>query len=176
MRASTFRSTQIRRKVSSRTAGALATAPRKLTRALACAACSPRPTRNSRSNVPPLPKGSAIMPRPSARHKEKADVGEWHQPGRRAPSASDPFEIALAPRIDQAGGPDGDEQHALQHGKEREAVVSDGPREEKDRFDVEDDEDQGEDVVLDFELDPGVADCFDAPFRRGGLFRVGSCA
>src|SRR3970040_1292294 len=161
MRASTLRSTQIRKKVSSRTAVASAPAPRKLTSALACAACSPRPTRNSRSSVPTVAKGSAIMPRPPARHKEKADVGEWHQPGRRAPNASDPFDAGLAPRVDQAGGQDGDEKHALQHGKELEAVVGDGPREEEDRFDVEDGEDQGEDVVLDFELDPGGADCVD---------------
>src|SRR3972149_5127221 len=137
MRASPLRSTQIRKKVSSRTAVASAPAPRKLTNALACAACSPRPTRNSRSNVPTLPKGSAIMLRPAARQKEKADVGKWHQPGRRAPSASDPFEVALAPRINQAGGQDGDEKHALQHGKEVEAILGDGPREEEDRFDVE---------------------------------------
>src|SRR3990172_12696730 len=163
MRASTLRSTQIRKKVSSRTAVASAPAPRKLTSALACAACSPRPTRNPRSSVPTVPKGSAIMPRPSARHKEKADVGEWHQPGRRAPSASDPFEVPLAPRINQPGGQDGDEKNTFQHGKELEAVVGDGPRKEEDRFDVEDDEDQGEDVVLDLELAPGVPDRFDAP-------------
>src|SRR3989304_1045069 len=170
MRARILRSAQISRKVKRSTAVAKAPAPRKAIKPTAWGVVRPSPVRRSRSRSPTKLKGSEII-RPS-RHKEKAYVAYRASAVSATRSGSDPLQVPLAPGVEEPGRQDQDEQDPFQHGVQLELTVGDGPREKEHRFDVEDDEDQGEDVVLDLELDPGVADRFDATLVSRVLRRI----
>src|SRR3990172_4791658 len=145
-------------------------APRKAITPEASGAFRPSPIKNSRSRSPTRVKGSVIIRPPLG--KEKADVAWWASAAFAARSGSDPFQVPLAPGVEQAGRQDQNEQDPFQHGVQLQLFVGDRPGEEENGFDIEDDEDQGEDVILDFELDPSVADGLDAAFVRRIFGRI----
>src|SRR5690554_2795933 len=87
-------------------------------------------------------------------------------PANSAEIHSDPFESACTPGVDEGHTEQQDEDHTFDRTKQRKPVVRNRPREEEDHFDIEDKEDESEDVVLDLELYPGVADRLDAAFVR----------
>src|SRR6185503_6693256 len=68
-----------------------------------------------------------------------------------------PFQVSLAPDVGERHHEDADEHQALGEGEEPELAEDHGPGQQEDRLHVEDDEDEGEDVETDVELDPGRA-------------------
>src|SRR6185503_14543347 len=68
---------------------------------------------------------------------------------------ADPFEVPLAPHVHQRHHEDRDEHQALEVGEHAELPEDHRPRQEEDGLHVEDDEDEGEYVEADVELDPG---------------------
>jgi hypothetical protein len=80
-----------------------------------------------------------------------------------------PLQGALAPGVDEATHQNHEEQEHLHQGKETELAVGHGPGVKKNGLHVEDEEDQGVDVVLDPEAYPRLADGFETAFIDGFL-------
>src|SRR5512140_2509150 len=68
-----------------------------------------------------------------------------------------PREIALPPDVRAGDHQDADEHEPLEIGEQPEGLEHGRPGQQEHRLDVEHDEDQGEHVEADVELDPGVA-------------------
>src|SRR4051794_24617868 len=66
----------------------------------------------------------------------------------------DPAQDALAPGIQQPESKDGNEHEHLDEAEDVVGLQLDGPREDEHGLDVEQDEEQGEDVVTDLALGP----------------------
>src|SRR5512140_270773 len=75
-----------------------------------------------------------------------------------------PLQHPLAPGVYQSGDEDENEDNAFQNGEQTQRAESYRPREKKDRFHIEHQEHQSEDVILSLELHPAIAYCFDAAF------------
>src|SRR5688500_18154583 len=69
-------------------------------------------------------------------------------------TTSDPAEDTLAPRVHEAKGEHDDEHDHLDEAEDVVDLQARGPGEDEDGFDVEHDEEQGEDVVADLALAP----------------------
>jgi len=80
-----------------------------------------------------------------------------------------PIRAPLAPGVEETDRQHGDEDQHLHKARRAEPAEGERPREQEDRFDVEDQEQQGEDVVAHRERMPGVADRLDAALV-GGVF------
>src|SRR4051812_21969835 len=101
--------------------------------------------------------------------------------------AADPVEVAEAPEIGKTDQQDAEEEEHIDDGHSADfedggaelcgqvggAAVGDGPGVEEGDFDIEDQEDEGDDVEAEVELDPAGADGGLAAFVDGGLFGVG---
>src|SRR5258708_33325108 len=77
---------------------------------------------------------------------------------------SGPFQRALAPGINQRDAEQQDEDNQLEHGEECHLVEGHRKREQKHRFNVKDQEDQGVHIILHLELYPRRPNRFDAAF------------
>src|SRR5215203_644178 len=73
-----------------------------------------------------------------------------------------PAQYALAPRIHEAKEQDEHEDTHLDQTEARVPLELSRPREDEDRFDVENHEEQGKDVVADLALRPSLAHRIDA--------------
>src|SRR4029078_3188470 len=93
-------------------------------------------------------------------------VGDGHQ------DRSGPLQGAFAPGVIQAAGQDENKKYHFEHRIDTDRLVCDGEREEKDGLYVKNHEHQGEDIVLNFELPPGVADGLDAALIGAILNRI----
>src|SRR4030065_2217313 len=83
-----------------------------------------------------------------------------------------PLQCTTHPLIDEADHQDAEEYH---HGKETgqaDFFEHDGPREKKGNFQVEQDEQDGDQVVADVELHARVFKCFEAAFGGGKFFAI----
>ena len=81
-------------------------------------------------------------------------------------------EYALAPRVEQPEGEDGDEDRHLDETEGAVGLEPGGPREDEHGLHVEHDEEQGEDVVADLALGPPAADGVDAALIRDVFLRL----
>src|SRR5690349_19947884 len=85
------------------------------------------------------------------------------RPARRY---SVPFQRSLLPGIPKADQENGDEHHHLDQSDEPQPPEIHGPGKEEDEFDVEDDEEHGDDVVAHRKLDTGIGEQRAAAFVR----------
>src|SRR3990170_6705568 len=91
---------------------------------------------------------------------------------QRLPIFSDPLKGTLAPGVDQSDSQDENEKHSLQHHIQRQYAVGGRPGEQEDRLNIEYDKHQGKYVVLDFELDPRLANGLHSTFIGRLLDRI----
>src|SRR5690606_15837760 len=77
---------------------------------------------------------------------------------RATSPGSRPFQGALAPGIAKSDDQDEDEDDDLKGSEQSQLIVGGSYREQEYRLDVEDDKDEGVNVILDLELDPRIAD------------------
>src|SRR6185436_1405616 len=76
------------------------------------------------------------------------------------PYALDPLQHPLAPGINQAHNENENKDDAFENGKHPKLAQSHSPWEQKNGFDIEDQEYERKDVILSFELYPRIPDCF----------------
>ncbi len=86
---------------------------------------------------------------------------------------ADPFEIAETPEVDVADHDDGEEDEHVDEGGGAEFLEDGGPGVEEGDFDIEDEEDEGDDVEAEIELDPALAEGEFAAFVGGEFVGVG---
>src|SRR5271169_5447781 len=70
---------------------------------------------------------------------------------------SHPLQVPLAPDVNESHREDPKEHEPVDEGRDAQPLEDYGPRKEEDGFHIEDDEDEGEYVEPDVELDPGGA-------------------
>ena len=83
-----------------------------------------------------------------------------------------PLERTFFMCVEEADEQDEEEDKDLNEGRPSHLPDHDGPGIEKYQFYIEDEEDQGEEVVADVELDPGLSGGLDATFISLSFLRV----
>ena len=68
-----------------------------------------------------------------------------------------PVEIPLSPDVREPDQENGEKNEHLDKGEPSETLIDRRPREEEDHFDVEDEEDEGNDIEADVQSDAGVS-------------------
>src|SRR5262249_14595519 len=109
--------------------------------------------------APPFPSGGAAPP--AARRAATA---------RRAGSL--PFERSLLPLIDEADGEHAEEDDHRPEAEESDPPEPDRPGQEERHLEVENDEEDGDEIVADIELAAGVVEGLEAALIGGELLRI----
>src|SRR5690606_29061579 len=85
-----------------------------------------------------------------------------------------PVECALLPLVDEADRKDAEEDHYRPESDQAYRAVGNGPREQKGDFQIEHDEQDGDQVVAHVELHACIAEGFETALVRRQLFIVGA--
>src|SRR5262249_48226784 len=90
-----------------------------------------------------------------------------------APALALPLQTTLAPGPDEAFDQEQEKNQNRDKCSDWQAGEADGKRHQKHRFNVEDQKDDGIQIILHMELDMRLADRFDSAFIRRSLVRAG---